>query len=69
MKYSLLIQRYGRYMTFDSVEELRDEVRSYFTKKEQASGIVERLTTFNRFTNGMAENKYQNMTVSAFGDF
>lgn len=47
--YSLLVRRYGYYVTFDSLEELKEEVRKYFTKSE--AHLVDRLTQF-------PENRY-----------
>jgi hypothetical protein len=62
--YTLLIRRYGRYMSFDTIEELKNEVSGYFTKSEKA--IVEKLTTFNSFVDGMAKNDYQDFTTICY---
>lgn len=45
--YSLTIKRYNRYLSFDSVEELTEELSSYLTQSEIASGILTKLTDFN----------------------
>lgn len=68
MKYSLLIRRYNVNTNHDTLDALRDELRRYFTKVEQRSGIVERLTTFRAgaFRDGMAKNSYQDMEVYAY---
>lgn len=68
--YSLTINRYGRYMTFDSAADLRAELKGYFTKVEQRTGVIERLTTFSRsrFRNGYATNSYQDFTVTAYAE-
>lgn len=64
--YSLTIRRYGRHITFNSLEELVAEVKQYFTKSE--SGIVDRLTTFGKLTKvddeySYAERDYRDMKV------
>lgn len=45
--YSLSILRYHRHMNFDTLEELRRELRLYFTPAEIALGIIDRLTAFD----------------------
>lgn len=62
--YNLLIRRYGRNLNFDTIEELKTEVARYFTKSE--SHIVERLTTFNSFTNHMCKNSYQDVSTICY---
>jgi hypothetical protein len=65
MKYLAIIKRYGRYLTFDSLEELKAELSRYFTDKEKASGIVDRLTDFDNVPveNGHKEINHQDFTV------
>lgn len=67
--YSLLIRRYGRHLNFDTLEELKSEVRTYFTKSEQ--GIAQQLCDFSKakFVDDMAENKYRDFSVSCCLDY
>lgn len=57
--YSILIRRYGRYQAFENLEDLRDELRRYFTRSEIAAGVVERLTDFS----SRSENSYHDIAV------
>ena len=73
MTYSLRIDRYGRHLTFDDLDDLTEELRQYFTPKEIASGIVDRLTTFRDPThtdeqNGYIKNDYRDFTVLCYID-
>lgn len=67
-RYSLHIRRYDRYLTFESLEELRQEVGLYFTEREKAAGIVDRLTSFVMKNEcpgyWTGEQKYQDMTAT-----
>lgn len=62
--YNLFIRRYSRSLNFDTIEELKEEVGRYFTKSE--SPIVERLTTFNSFKDGMCRNSYQDISTISY---
>lgn len=68
VRFSLLIRRYDSYQTFGSLEDLREEVGRYFTEREKASGIVDRLTSpmLKNESPGYwtGEQKYQDMTVT-----
>lgn len=68
--YSLVINRYGRYMTFENADDLCAELKRYFTKVEQRMGAVDRLTTFSpgQFRDGVAKNSYQDFTVTAYAE-
>ena len=68
--YTLYISRYGRHLTFDTIEELREELGTYFTPSEKKSGIVDRLTTFNaaRCKDGYIKNDYRDMSVCYYPD-
>lgn len=59
--YSLYIRRYRRLMEFATIEELRAELQEYFTPREIALGIVDRLTNFDGKTTrgGYIKNSYQ----------
>ena len=62
MEYTLFIRRYGRWLTFPTIDELREELRGYFTAREIAGGIVERLTSFEgrkAGEDGYVQNQYQ----------
>ncbi len=63
--YTLLIKRYNRYMSFNTVEELKDETARYFTNSEKS--IVEKLTTFNLSnadSYGMVKNDYKDFSTT-----
>lgn len=45
--YSLSILRYHCHINFDTLEELRKELRLHFTPAEIALGIIDRLTAFD----------------------
>ena len=45
--YSLFIRRYNRLMDFATIDELRAELKNYFSPREIALGIVDRLTNFD----------------------
>lgn len=68
MTYTLLIKRYGTFLSFDNIEELKNEVKRYFSPNEINSGIVERLTTFNesKRLDGYIKNDYQDFTVCCY---
>lgn len=63
-QYGLLIRRYDRYRSFDTLDGLKEEVSRYFSKKEAA--IVERLCDFSKASvkAELSENHYQDFTVS-----
>ncbi len=44
-QYSIHIRRNDTYLTFYSLNDLQDEIKRHFTKKEQSSGIVDRLSS------------------------
>lgn len=56
------------HMNFNTVEELREELSKYFTKKEIAGGIVRQLTTFTGKPNknGYIENIWRTFSVCAY---
>ena len=61
-QYSLYIRRYRRYQNFDTLDELREETRKYFTASEIAEGVVDRLTNFDSRKadeGGYIRNTYQ----------
>jgi hypothetical protein len=69
-EYSFTIKRYNTNKSFNTLEELKEEIGQYFTKKEKESGIVEKLITFNPtlvnengFKYFFAKNNYQDFTV------
>jgi len=66
--YTLYIHRYRRHLSFDKVEDLREELSGYFTKSEIASGLVDRLTDFShkRPRDGIITNSYQDIEVSCY---
>jgi hypothetical protein len=66
--FTLTINRYGRYLSFDTLEELKDELRTYFSQKEIASGIVERLTNFSNVQkkDGYKKISYQDYTICSY---
>ena len=71
MRYTLQINRYGRRLTFDDIDDLTEELSRYFSPKEIASGIVDRLTTFRDPThtdeaNGYVKNDYQDYHVLCY---
>ena len=73
MRYTLLIKRYGRHLTFDDIDDLTEELCQYFSPKELASGIVDRLTTFRDPThtdeeNGYVKNDYRDYSVLCYFD-
>ena len=63
--YSLTIKRYNRYLSFDSITDLKEELSRYFTPREIQSGIVDRLTNFNNtpLKDGYCKNDYQDFSV------
>ena len=68
--YSLLI-RGGRssYQSFDTQEELVEEVRQHLTPSEIQAGILARLTTFNprrKDADGRVVNSYQNIETDCY---
>lgn len=67
-RYNLFIRRYGRNLYFKTIEELKDELRSYLTKKEIDSGLLDRLTTFDerKRKDGVIENHWQDFTISFY---
>lgn len=65
--YTLYVGRYKRYMRFETVDELRVEVSSYFTRSEQ--NIVDKLCTFDpskRDADGLVVNKYQDFLTDCY---
>lgn len=68
--YNLFIRRYGRNLYFDTLEELTEEVKQYFTPKEIARGIVEKLCTFHKHNekDGMIKNSYQDFETIMYID-
>ena len=68
MSYTLLIKRYGTYLSFDNIEDLKSELKRYFTPNEISGGIVDRLTTFNegKRQDGFIKNDYQDFTVCCY---
>lgn len=61
-QYSLYIRRYRRHQNFDTLDELREETRKYFTPSEIAEDIVDRLTNFDgrkADDGGYIRNTYQ----------
>ena len=73
MKYSLTIGRYNRHIRFDTLDELINELKQYFTAREIASGIIDRLTRFtmktiteNGFSYKHGENKHQDLTINCY---
>ena len=62
--YALFIRRYKRWLSFEALEELHQELSQYFTQREIASGIIERLTAFDgkcMDDNGYIKNSYQDI--------
>ena len=68
MKYLAIIKRFGRYLTFDSIEELKAELSKYFTESERASGIVDELTDFDNVPvkDGHKEIHHQDFIVAYY---
>ena len=66
MMFTLTIQRYGRYLSFDTIEELREELSGYFSPKEKS--IVDKLTDFSNTPtiDGYKTNSYQDYTVCSY---
>lgn len=65
--YTLHIHRYDRYLQFNSLKELQDELKRYFSPRELASGIVERLTDFkNKNEDGYYRNAFQDFEVCCY---
>lgn len=64
LSYALHIRRYDRYQTFDTLEQLKEEVSTYFTKSE--GRIVDRLCDFTHtpFVDDVATNSYQDFSTS-----
>lgn len=66
-EYTLHIHRYDRYMTFENIHDLKDELKRYFTPKELASGVVDRLINFERKnTDGFYRNSFQDFEVCCY---
>ena len=63
--YTLTIRRYGRYLSFETLEELIEELSRYFTPRELKCGIIDRLTDFTHtpFKDGYCKNNYQDFQV------
>lgn len=71
MTYSLYIRRYRRNISHLTLEELRQELAQYFTKREIESGIVDRLTNFGSRKppkDGFLTNSWQDFEVHAYSD-
>lgn len=71
MRYTLTIDRYGRHLHFDEIEDLTEELERYFSPSEIRSGIVDRLTFFREPThtdmeNGFVKNEWRDFTVRAY---
>ena len=64
--YTLTVSRYSRYLSFNTLEELREELESYFSAKEK--NIVEILLDFSKtpVKDGYKTNKYQDFTVCCY---
>ena len=64
--YTLTINKYGRYLSFDTFDELKEELFSYFSASEK--NIVEKLLDFSNtpIVDGYKENKYQDFTVCCY---
>ena len=70
-EYALFINRgegVKYYMSYSTIEELKDAVSYNLTQREIKSGILDRLTTFNpkRQKNGYVKNCWQNFSVCAY---
>lgn len=68
--YSLLI-RGGRdtYQSFDTPEELAEEVRQHLTPSEINSGVLDRLTNFTprrKDADGRVVNHYRNIETDCY---
>lgn len=68
MSYNLTISRYGRYLSFDTLEELKEELSLYFSPKEKESGIIEKLTNFDsvKEQDGFKQINYQDFTICCY---
>ena len=66
--YSLTIRRYGRYLNFDTLEELKEELSLYFSPKEKSNGIIEKLTNFDNIQekDGYKEISYQDYIICMY---
>lgn len=66
--YTLTIRRYGRYLSFETLKELKEELSRYFTPREINSGIVNRLTDFTHtpLKDGYRKNNYQDFQVCCY---
>ena len=63
--YSLLIRRYGRLVSFATLQELKNDIKRYFTTREIRNGIVDHLTKFDKSTyhDGYYTCSYQDFTT------
>ena len=69
--YSMTIKRYNRYQNFETLEELREELSSYLTKSEIASGLLDKLTDFNparKNADGLVVNNWRDIRTDCFVD-
>lgn len=68
--YSLLIRGSRKiYMSFDTLDELTEEVRQRLTPGEIKNGVLSRLTTFDsrrKDTDGRVVNHYQNIETDCY---
>ena len=68
--YSLLIRGSRKiYMSFDTLDELTEEVRRRLTPSEIKSGVLSRLTTFDscrKDADGRVVNHYQNIETDCY---
>lgn len=68
--YSLLIRgSRSIYQSFDTQEELADEVRQHLTPREIEAGILARLTAFNprrKDADGRVVNSYRNIETDCY---
>lgn len=70
-RYNLFIRRYGLTINFNTLEELKAEVKSYLSPREISNGVLDRLTTFNennRKNEFYIENSYQDMYTYDYGE-
>lgn len=67
-RYNLFIRRYSRNRYFETLEELKAELKSYLTTKEVAAGVLDMLTTFDERKRtegeyGYIENHWKDFTT------
>lgn len=64
--YTLTINRYGRYLSFDTLDELKEELSGYFSTKEK--DLVNKLLDFSKTPtiDGYKKNIYQDYTVCCY---